>query len=228
MMMTIASWCDPLVGLLTPGNRRSVASSADLGGVPVREDEGWRGLRSSPSSSQRLYSPSPPWSPSPRLSSSPSPLIYCQGAPLSPLVIFAPSSDGTGKGNNAQKCSRGCENGVALMEVFGSYWSWSPFQSLDVPRGLDLGKKALVLQVVSLVLVTSCLTNSQPIYWKARIYEYETKYLASTLFFRWGARSARPCRSTAAAAAKSHQVTIINSNSIRISISIDQLGQRHT
>ena len=32
---------------------------------------------------------------------------------------------------------------VALMGVFGSCWSWSPFQSLDVPRDLDLGKKLL-------------------------------------------------------------------------------------
>ena len=112
MMMTIASWCDPLVGLLTPGNRRSVASSADLGGVPVRGDEGWRGLPSSPSpqsSSQRLYSPAPPWSPSPRLSSSPSPpLIHCQGAPPTPLVIFAPSSDCTGKGNKLFLSTRSC------------------------------------------------------------------------------------------------------------------------
>ena len=38
--------------------------------------------------------------------------------------------------------------------------------------------KALVLQVVSLVS-----NKLLPIYWKARIYEYETKYLASTLFF---------------------------------------------
>ena len=147
MMMTIASWCDPLVGLLTPGNRRSVASSADLGGVPVRGDEGWRGLRSSPtppqSSLQRLYSPAP------RLSSSPSPLIHCQGAPPSPLVIFAPSSDGTGKGNIIMLKNVLLGVRMAYLEVFGSYWSWSPFQSLD------LGKKLLSCKWCHL-LVTSC------------------------------------------------------------------------